>query len=711
MSRPLDPSGILARVPELEPLATDPGIRRAIERGSPRAVYRALFWARWLGRLRDDKSKKEVDALLGNRRLFLEPLDGRAPVMSTINGIGTTIYGREEQGDDGAYVTTLFFVLLFIPILPLGAYLVADAGGRSYRFFGKAPLGSFSYLLGLFWLVGASGAALFGIGSTLWASQHATLYVVDGLPVPVMATVGGTTLRIEPESQVSVVLGTGTQPVTITTIDGRTLETGMLEARAGEDVLAWNVLGAAPLYLEQVVYGSSMYQQPTGPDPELACGHSDIHWGSVDYAFVEPPSSIQMDSRYGTETRTHADVAPGGFRLCAALLATRAQYADAVTLVTHVAAAMPPNDAATSLELSEYVLRVGGQFDDVLPMVAAARDAAPSDIDAHRAYQDTMLALGRRAELRADYDARASADPSSADATYLSLRLRTQPDEIDALREAADRFPEHGFLQRAYGYSLYDAHRCADALDVWSRPGALGQGVEQMTVPRAACLLQLGRAAEAAQLVDEVTMRIPQVAEPFAPVYAAAAFAGGASDPGLVLSRADFTDDPGGRMRAMIAAGVSFDRSQIATLEGVDRDLTELYLMGPVDPNRALALAESLPLTSVRQLPGALFVLLYAEACRRDPQSPVAVTLAHGSPLGPIRTDLVRTFVATGAENVELGDLSPDVRASAWVVRARAASNEDERTRLLARVPQDDLLGSWASRALSGWPAPEPTST
>lgn len=707
----MDPSGLLARVPELEPFATDPGIRKAIERGSPRGVYRALFWARWLGRLRDDKSRQEASALLGNRRLFLEPLKGRAPVMSTINGIGTTIYGRDEQAADGAYVTTLFFVFFFVPLIPLGAYLVADAGGRSYRFYGKAPLGSFSYLLGMFWLLGASGAALFGIGTTVWASQHATLYVVDGLPVPIVATINGQSIQVGADSQASIVLGTGTQSVVIQTLDGRTIETGTLVARAGEDVLAWNVLGAAPLYLEQVVYGSSLYQAPTGPDPELACGHTDVHWGSVDYPFVEPPASIQMESQYGTETRSHAGIVSGGFRLCAALLASRQHEAEAVSLILHVASALPPTDSASALELSEYAMRVGGQFEDVLPIASAAREAAPTDINVHRFYQDTMVALGRRAEIVADYDARASADPSSADAAYLAVRVTARPDALDTYRTLSDRFPQHGFLQRAYGYALYDAHRCADAIDVWSRPGALGVGAEQMTLPRAACLVRLGRAADAAQLVDEVTMRIPQMAEPFAFAYSAAALAGGAPNPALVLSRADFTDDPGGRMRATLAAGLPLDRAQIATLEGVDRDLTELYLLGDENPERALVLAANLPTPSIRQMPEALFVLLYGEACRRDPSSAVASVLAHASPLGPSRTQVLREFVATGTESVELTELYPEVRASAWVVRARAASSDEERARYLARVPEDDLLGSWASRALTGWPAPEPSST
>lgn len=710
MARPLDPSGILARVPELEPLASEPGIHRAIERGSPRAVYRALFWARWLGKLKGELQRREADALLGNRRLFLEPLAGRAPVMSTLNGIGTTIYGREEQGDDGAYVTTLFFVVFFVPVIPLGAYLVADAGGRSYRFFGKAPLGSFSYLWGMLLLLAASGAAVFGMGSALWASRHATLYVVDGLPVPVVATIGDARIEVAAESQGSLVLGTGSHVVTITTLDGRTLETGTLEARAGEDVLAWNVLGAAPLYREDVIYGSSLYQPTEPPEPELACGRTDVHWSSVDYAFVDPPSSIQLDSRYGTETRSHAEVAPGGYRLCAALLASRRQYAESVALITHVAGALGPTDGATVSMLAELAVRLGASIEDVLPMLRTARDGAPGDVDAQRAYQDAMVALGRRDEVRAEYEARASADPGSADAAYLAVRLATG-DSLEAVHALADRFPSHGYLQRAYGYGLYDAHRCDDALAVWAGPGAGGPGADTMALGRAECLVHVGRAGEAAALLEEMARRVPESAEPLAPAYAAAARAGGADDPGLVLSLADFTDDPGGRLRARIASGLAVDHDELAGLEGVDRDLAEIYWVASGDPDRALSLAGSLPLPAVRRLPEPLFVLLYGEALRRDPSSATAASLAAASPLGPAPLGAIRTFVTTGAEGVELRELYPDVRAAAWLVRSRAAGSAEERARMVDRVAEDDLLGGWAARATTGWPAAEPTSS
>src|SRR5687768_11550633 len=98
-----DPAGLLGRVPELEPLCESPSIRRAIERGDPFAVHRALFWARLFGRF--PQHRETLDLLVGHRRFFAKPLT-RAPALFSVNGVGASAYGRDEIGDDGAYVLT-----------------------------------------------------------------------------------------------------------------------------------------------------------------------------------------------------------------------------------------------------------------------------------------------------------------------------------------------------------------------------------------------------------------------------------------------------------------------------------------------------------------------------------------------------------------------------------------------------------------------------
>lgn len=63
-----------------------------------------------------------------------------APSLFTMNGFGTMLYGKADPRPDGWYTATLYLVALFIPIIPLGRYIVRDAGGRSWNFAGKVPL-------------------------------------------------------------------------------------------------------------------------------------------------------------------------------------------------------------------------------------------------------------------------------------------------------------------------------------------------------------------------------------------------------------------------------------------------------------------------------------------------------------------------------------------------------------------------------------------
>jgi tetratricopeptide (TPR) repeat protein len=73
----------------------------------------------------------------------LKPVDA-APSMSTINGFGFRLYGQSDTDPDtGSYLSTYYFVALFIPIFPIGRYRVRSTGGDSYQFYGKAPLRKF----------------------------------------------------------------------------------------------------------------------------------------------------------------------------------------------------------------------------------------------------------------------------------------------------------------------------------------------------------------------------------------------------------------------------------------------------------------------------------------------------------------------------------------------------------------------------------------
>ncbi len=65
----------------------------------------------------------------------------RPPSLLTFNGLGVMLYGaRDRDRELGLYVKTTFLVVVFVPILALRSYVVADAGPGRWSFLGTVPL-------------------------------------------------------------------------------------------------------------------------------------------------------------------------------------------------------------------------------------------------------------------------------------------------------------------------------------------------------------------------------------------------------------------------------------------------------------------------------------------------------------------------------------------------------------------------------------------
>jgi hypothetical protein len=95
----------------------------------------------------------------------------KPPTLYTVNGIGTTVVGgRDHDPDTGTYVKTVCIAVLFIPVLPLSAYRVADAPEGGWYFIGKVPLSPFARTWGLLLLLLAVG----GGGWGAWAAYTGT---------------------------------------------------------------------------------------------------------------------------------------------------------------------------------------------------------------------------------------------------------------------------------------------------------------------------------------------------------------------------------------------------------------------------------------------------------------------------------------------------------------------------------------------------------
>jgi hypothetical protein len=84
----------------------------------------------------------EMQAAVRRAGVFGEVDDKHtSPSLSTINGIGTTFYGsRDADPATQSYITTHWFVVLMLPILPLACYRVKRTGDKSYIIYGRVPL-------------------------------------------------------------------------------------------------------------------------------------------------------------------------------------------------------------------------------------------------------------------------------------------------------------------------------------------------------------------------------------------------------------------------------------------------------------------------------------------------------------------------------------------------------------------------------------------
>lgn len=78
-----------------------------------------------------------VFILIGLLVASRSPLLGFGKDMRTINGIGTTLYGKSDfDPTDKSYISTKWYVFLGLPIIPLRSYRVTLKGDTKTVFFG-----------------------------------------------------------------------------------------------------------------------------------------------------------------------------------------------------------------------------------------------------------------------------------------------------------------------------------------------------------------------------------------------------------------------------------------------------------------------------------------------------------------------------------------------------------------------------------------------
>lgn len=701
--------------PELQRIFDDPEIRAAFEAGDADEMEKTLQRRR---RFEPDPNVcRKIDELLQTRRLFLRPIDG-APTMFTFNGIGTMLYGRRDfDPSDGTYFATLWFTVVFLPIVPLQQYLVRDAGGDAYQFLGSVPMsrGVRRAVLAVAALVVAAAAVF---AATSWhAGRHADVHFLNGLDTAVDIELDGKVLHVPSDGRATRRLAAGTYTVRATGPEGALLEEQVLRVSGGDFLIAYNVLGAAPLIVENVVYtGPLAVNLPQG-DPEFDhfIGRRMVYRANVDYVFEEPPHEIRLPSERSVVRRRHAFVLPGGWRASLNLLNSLDDAAGGVALMEGIALAQTADLVA--IRLAWGLIDSARGPDEGHAFVERLLERTPGEVEVHRLRQDAMGRAGREADVREMYRRMQAAQPDSPMAAYLRARAEPLAESRGLYRDLFARFPDYYFGVHGYAYALAMSREFGDAAPLFERARQIDPANATFAWELYfASLVASGRTGDAiAALVDACRAAPESVSLGTAILYGQLARLqpGDAlpHPPDHYLGSLDAEPDQADVLRAWFDLYVfgEVDAGLLARLDGDARQPVELAIAAARDPERALALADATSPEILARIDNATLVLLACEAGRLG-RSGLARKLLDGVPIGQRdKADALAEFAVDGVDSDRLQELDLPVQAALHVARARRAEAAGEPPDPhLARARADDVLHTVVTRACDRWPRVQP---
>lgn len=688
-----DPAGLLGRIPELEALAkASPRVARAMASGDAHGVYRAVWWER----RRLSAHAETVRTVLAHRRAFLMPLKG-APMMATLNGVGARVYSDGDRDPtDGTYIGTHYVTVVFVPVFPLGSYLV-HSNGNQYRFFGRVPLATWSYL----WRLGASAALGLGIvsaaGAAVYREAHADLRIANGLEFPVHVTVGEASVDVPAGEMVQVPTGVGTFAVT-TTVDGRTLEAFVLTQGPAEDRTVYSVLGAAPVVEYDTIYTLS---DSTPVDPAIherfQCGER-LHTYVAPYFFTDPPSSHDIPQGRTEDRERTVALAGGGWAACLDGAAPEVLPEWAGQLYDTL------SEDASALDTITSALRRRLGVEGLLSVVTAAHAAHPDSVNLARMHQDALEDAGRTDELAAAYPEPPNGDVTS---TYLYLRRLPAAESLPARRALADAHPDSDLAQNSLRWALrmtgaWDELEARSATDPDEHPYARAERLIALgRHDEAMALLQSEPADDyAARLIAEaVSRRLGRPPNRLAPAESLQLPAAIQAIMTESLS-AKIGDPPLGDPARTDPAGRPDD--PLAELPPDRRAATDVERALHADPTAALtALHRADPTAVLSYLDAHESALLLGEALRTGDDAVVDAIVAGGS-LFP-NTQAALAWLRGDAPLPEARQL--ETRSALELARSRMPDVKPaEKEALVQKALADELTSNLIHDAVAHWP-------
>ncbi|MCE9637232.1 MAG: hypothetical protein K8T90_16115 [Planctomycetes bacterium] len=709
-------------------LARWPDVIRDLEAGRGFAAHDRLRAVR--RKSPADGERERIDAALAESRLFAEPLRS-APGLQRINGVGPAMIGAEQRDSaDGSYVKTRWLTFVFVPVLPLDAWLVTDAPNGGWHFHARVPVVGKTRTIRTAALC-ALGAGVVAVG--LWLLHrftHSDLHVVNGLESAAELTIDDDApIVVDPAGRVTVVASSGEHRFRCT-VAGRVVSDTTERVSGTADLVVYNVAGAAPLFIEDVEYraddaaskrttkpGSTKSAAENEPRVESLAGQVFIQRETVQFVFSDAPTRIELDSKSTSAVRYHADVLDGGWRTAVGLAHRYGGAEAAEKVVTGVATAVTDDPLAVR-EMFDVALRVGSAA-AATRMSERLVAASPKSAAARRALQDARLWSGQSPVAASEGRAALAQSPDSPQLMALLARV-TPRAEAQALVKSALATAADDPLVQEMAFRVY--HRTGMIAEAAAQAERiLGARDPQLSEVFASC----GRALHAAGKPERALDALSLVLDDAPAVQDGAVFVLGAYEririvagdsiparrraaewvPKLVALQVDATDaskDAADARRALTTeitawiAVLARDEGAFPTRDQFPAGAAMLRTGATVfatwrDPAAAVREMSSVAPEDVHGLEPEILIQLGAELARVGRTADAAVVHAAMPPWA--QTDFPDPTFATLPPIEAFAELNGAVPTAALTLAwAARESNEERRAELVARARTLDSL-------------------
>ncbi len=563
-----------------------------------------------------------------------------------------------------------------------------------------------------FTLAGTALCALLLGGILFAACEVQTVHFVNALDVPVSVSVDGARLLPIPAGgRTSKGFVSGLHRVEVTTVDGKPLEQGELYVQSNlERAVVWNVLGAAPLYMQRYVYSRQARVNST-PQVTTYAGTRLVDQEGVDYLFANPPKSVSTKGGRSV-TKVQLTEAPGGWRTSLNLLENEERYALLAKLGEALLQVDPTQEEPFEAALKGWYHHEGPEA--ALAFLRRTMKAHPGLQPAHEKYQLLLQALGQRGYARDSYAGLLEKTPASVVAQFLMSKVEPPAEALARLEKLVEQEPTREGLKRERAWLRFLTGRYADAVADYEALLEPKKPVEpEVASAYLRSLVALGRApaaltlaagfGEAEETLDwrlailygRLSGLVPEEEWPKGLPFFVERANAGRSDRlipvwisarlGQEVSEADLRALPSDEIRQALAIQkAAWKSAEQAWRESHNASVSTLEML---DTSTTLLLAAEFERVGATALAGKLFG-----------------TLAL---LTPLSREELRTAVFAPEGEAVLAHLDPEWRAAVLLARARRmdAQGLDSRD-TYAAVARSDILQGVVTSAMRQWTRP-----